>query len=191
MTSNNYIKEYQQSVLHHYSSVWGINFKHKKWSNGPIVEAVPHFSVLEYKPCLNRKMWTYATCGMSAQTDLFPIELHIFSSVQDESLVELLSIICYYHNVEAKLGLGHTVDFGRPWQNSSTSTFGLVSLPYLDGPKLEIMPWKDNKDIHFYWLIPITKAEVRYKKEVGLEALESKLETDGFNYIDPYRNSVV
>ncbi|WP_367868214.1 suppressor of fused domain protein [Pedobacter sp. WC2423] len=185
------IEEYKSNILNHYSSNWGDGFQERKWSKGPIIEVVPHLSILEYRPYSSREMWTYATCGMSTYTHVSPIEVHMFSSVQDDSIVELLSSVCYYHNVEANLDLGHTVNFGRSWQGSSESSYGLVSLPYLDGPNLELMSWGDNREIHFYWLIPITKTEVEYKKEYGLEALEDKFDTDEFNYLDPNRRSIV
>jgi len=53
------------------------------------------------------------------------------------------------------------------------------------------MSWGDNREIHFYWLIPITKTELEYKKEYGLEALEDKFDTDEFNYLNPNRRSIV
>ena len=185
------IKNYLQDVINHYISIWGDDFQEKKWSKGPIMETVPHFSVLEYKPHSSNGMWTYATCGMSTYTHISPIEIHLFSKVQDESIVELLTTVCYYHNVDANVNLGHTINFGRPWQDLSPSSYGLFSLPYLDGPNLEIMNSADHKEVHFYWLIPITEAEVEYKKEHGLEALECKFETDEFNYLNPKRRSVV
>lgn len=100
-------------------------------------------------------------------------------------------MVCYYHNVESNLDLGHTVNFGCPWQDSSESSFGLLSLPYLDGPALELMPLMNAKNIHFYWLIPIMKAEVEYKKEFGLEALESKFDANEFDFLNSSRRSVV
>ena len=45
--------------------------------------------------------------------------------------------------------------------------------------------------LKFYWLIPVTEQEVEYKTAFGVEALESKMEEGEFNYIDPYRLSVV
>ena len=39
--------------------------------------------------------------------------------------------------------------------------------------------------------IPITEAELAFKKKHGLDALEQKWEAAGFNYLDPLRRSVV
>lgn len=43
----------------------------------------------------------------------------------------------HFHRTGSALGLGHTVNFGRPWLPGSSCTHGLVSLPYLFGPELE------------------------------------------------------
>lgn len=182
---------YRMDILKHYSKNWGNGSVEKYWSIGPIEEFNTHFSILEFKPSLERDMWTYATCGLSTYTHISPIELHMFSSKQDESLIELLSTVCFYHNVDANLNLGHTINFGRPWQDKSLALYGLISLPYLDGPALEIMNCSEQKAISFYWLIPITQRELEYKKEFGLEALEHKMETTQINYINPNIRSII
>jgi hypothetical protein len=86
------------------------------------------------------------------------------------------------------MSLGHTVNFGQPWLPGSRCTFGLITLPYLDGPKLE---WLEEPRVRFLWLIPLTESERRFKKECGLDALEGKFEEQKFNYLDPARQSVV
>jgi len=40
-------------------------------------------------------------------------------------------------------------------------------------------------------LIPITRSERDFKKEVGVEELERRLEASDFDYLDPLRPSVV
>lgn len=45
--------------------------------------------------------------------------------------------------------------------------------------------------MRFLWLIPITLAELRFKKEHGVSALEQRFEEAQFNYLDPLRDSVV
>lgn len=135
-------------------------------------------------------MWTYATSGMSAVSDENPLELHLFAPREDDQLVELLTAVCHFHRHESFLHLGDTVNFGRPWLDDSLCEFGLISLPYLDGPTLEWME-KDTFKVQFLWLIPITKAEREYKKRFGLEALEAKLEAASFDYLNPARPSAV
>jgi hypothetical protein len=83
--------------------------------------------------------------------------------------------------------LGHTVNFGRSFLPGATCTHGLISLPYLDGPRLE---WLERPRVRFLWLIPVTWQEVAFKIRNGLDALEERLEAAGFDYLDPQRASV-
>ncbi len=130
---------------------------------------------------------------MSDLDDENSIELHLFSNKRDESIIELLTTVAYYHKNSNKLNLWHTVNFGRGWQDNSLCEYGLISLPYLHGPYLENMylDHKKEKCVKFYWLIPITKAEVEYKKEFGMEALEHLFEEHSFNYLNPNRIRVL
>lgn len=178
------LADYQKNIINHYSRCWNKAPAIHKWEKGPTHKLPADFNILEFAPG-ERNMWTYATCCMSQPNDVRPIELHIFSSTKDESLVELLTVIAYYHRNTASLGLDHTVNFGRPWQGQSLCDHGLISLPYLDGPELENMD-----SIKFYWLIPITKEEVAYKKKNGITALEEKFD-EGLDYINVSRKGLV
>ncbi|MEE3715750.1 suppressor of fused domain protein [Tumidithrix elongata RA019] len=102
----------------------------------------------------------------------------------------MLTVVAHYHRTEASLADGHTVNFGRPWLPDSYCDRGLISLPYLDGSELENTVI-EGANVRFLWLIPVTLKEVNYKKKEGLEALEEKFEVSHFNYLDPYRQSVV
>lgn len=177
-------------IREHYEKCWKAKAETVRWQDGPAWQLPPSFGVLVVAPTENRKMWTYATCGMSDQGDAEPLELHLFSPVQSELHVELLTVAAHYHLTGSYLNLGHTVNFGRPWLPESSCDHGLISLPYLDGPSLE---WMDNgeRKIRFLWLIPITANEVAYKKQHGLDALESRFEAINFDYLDPTRRSVV
>jgi hypothetical protein len=127
---------------------------------------------------------------MSQPEDAERLELHLVTwekKAIEHGLVELLTVVAHYHRTGRALGLGHTVNFGRPWLPGSRCTHGLISLPYLDGPNLE---WLAEPRIQFLWLIPVTEAEVRYKRQHGLEALEQRFEESQFNYLDPVRASV-
>lgn len=184
-------KQYNNFIINHYKSHWGNDFKIKRLSNGPIHTLPENFCILEYGPSIERMKWVYATCGMSSFKDVNPIELHIFSLTENENLLEILTAISSYHLDEAKLDLNQTVNFGVPWQTGSRCFYGLISLPYLDGPTLEIIKINHSLTVHFYWLIPITLAERNYKKTMGIEALEAKFEESHFNYLDPNRESVL
>jgi hypothetical protein len=177
-------------IADHYAKSWRGAGEALKWRLGPTEQLPPGFHILVFAPRADREMWTYATCGMSQQNDAPPIELHLFSPVCTETHVELLTVIAHFHLTGAYLDVGHTVNFGRPWLVKSHCDHGFISLPYLDGPKLE---WLEatERNIRFLWLVPITPEELRFKKTYGLEALEDRLEERQFNYLNPTRSSVV
>lgn len=192
MASNSQDKSLSISLVRkHYEAAWQrpADAVHE-WKAGPSWQLPPGSCILEFKPCASRSMWTYATCGMSCQSDAEPLELHLFSPSQSDEHVELLTAVAHYHVTGAYLGLWHTVNFGRPWMPGSLCDFGLISLPYLDGPSLE---WctLSNRAVRFLWLIPITKREREYKQQSGVEALEEAFERAGFDYLNPLRGSVV
>jgi|SRR5438876_3160145 len=181
---------YQEQIIKHYESVWNHAAKIYLWDKGPI-EKLPHdFRVLEFAPNRERDMWTYATCSMAQPMDAMPIELHIFSSIKDETIIELLNV-AYYHRNTSMLGLNHTMNFGRPWQNISACNHGFISLPYLEGPDLEKMEVKQNKIIKFYWLIPLPIKKLILKCQKGLKLLKVKSKQNAFDYINPKRRSTV
>lgn len=184
--------DYQNKILEHYISIWGDSFKIYLWDQGPFQKLPYDFRVLEFSPHGDRTIWTYATCCMSQPEDQQPIELFIFSEIQNSELIELLTTVVYYHRNTSKLGLNHTLNFGKPWQKESKCEYGFISLPYLDGPDLEnLLIHETHKQVGFYWLIPVTKAEVDFKKKFGVEALEMKFDTPGFDYVDHARKSLV
>jgi hypothetical protein len=149
------------------------------------------FEVLVFAPSRERRLWTYATAGMSQREErgLPAMELHLMCQTPNESDVELLTAIAHYHLTGRPLGWGHTVSFGRPWRPGSRCTYGLISLPYLDGPELE---WfgPEGTPPRFLWLVPITGAERNLVIESGVEALESRFDGWDMQYADPLRSSV-
>lgn len=179
-----------ERIRNHYDIAWGCRGTVKPFLKGPGSDLGADFAVLEFAPRGDRRMWTYATCCMSRQSDESPIELHVFSADKSEEIVELLVVVAHYHRTGARLDLWHTVNFGKPWRGRSLCSFGLISLPYLDGPDVQSMTADSGKSVNFYWMIPVTFAEVQYKKENGIEALESRLEEENFNYLDLGRASV-
>jgi hypothetical protein len=176
-------------ITNHYERCWDAVATVKTLQKGPTWQLTPGFRILVFSPIDRRNMWTYATCGMSQQMDAPALEIHLFSPTETDSHVELLTAIAHYHLTGAYLDVGHTVNFGRPWLEGSKCDHGLISLPYLDGPKLEWLEVAGRK-IRFLWLIPISKDEVEYQKSHGTEALEDRFEERRFNYLDPGRSSV-
>jgi hypothetical protein len=186
------MKGFCDDIRTHYSKIWVNVPSVRKWRKGPTHELPLSFSILEFPPSETRQMWTYATCCLSQPTDTAPIELHLFSPVQSEGLVELLTVIAHYHRNDEKLGVGHTINLGRPWLGESRCDHGLISLPYLDGPAIEeYRSQGTNQVIRCLWLIPITMSEQQFKKRKGLTALENKFEQTQVDYVDPDRASVV
>jgi hypothetical protein len=128
---------------------------------------------------------------MSDADDVEALELHLFAPHSEEpydDVVELLTVVAHYHRTGERLGLAHSVDFGRPWLPSSSCTHGVVSLPYLDGATLERM---ESSTVRCLWLIPVTPGEIAFKKAYGMDALEERFEQSGLGYADPLRMSVV
>ena len=181
---------WEKNIENHYRDVWSVEPEICGFSAGPIGQLPHGFSVLRFPPRGDRKMWTYATRCMSLPEDAKPIELHMFSPREAVEVVELLVVTSHFHRTSTKLDVGHSVNFGRPWLDASACEFGLISRPYLDGPKLEIM-LQASREISFYWLIPVTKFEVEFKKKNGIERLEGEFDRSGFDYVNPARRSVV
>ena len=127
---------WRSAIESHYCQIWGVDGLPCSFSAGPIHDLPSDFTVLKFFPRPDRAMWTFATCGMSQSHDPEPIELHMFSASDSRDIVELLVATAHFHRTEARLGLGHSINFGRPWLHGSQCSYGLVSLPYLDGPAL-------------------------------------------------------
>jgi hypothetical protein len=184
--------DYQEKIINHYSSIWKNNSNLYLWDKGPFEKLPFNFRVLEFAPTDNRNMWTYATCCMSQPEDKRPIEVHIFSAKKDTGIIELLTAVAYYHRNTSLLNLNHTVNFGRPWQDTSLCEYGFISLPYLDGPELENLTVSELKiEVKFYWLIPLMKKEIDYKSKFGVEALEERFDSGSLDYINTNRSSLV
>ena len=182
--------EEQKNIINHYKENWILEDPYFiTLEKGPMKEHYPEFTILVNPPTKNRDMWTYATVGMS-DTENDSIELHLFSEIENDDLVEILTVVAYYKLTENKIGLDDTVNFGKSWLPNSNCDYGLISLPYLDGEKLEKLKI-DNKQISFYWLIPITKNERDYRWKFGIEKLEELFEKKQINYLDPNRKSLV
>jgi Suppressor of fused protein (SUFU) len=180
----------------HYESIWGKTYTAHHHTKGPHWKLGPEFRVLEFPPQGGEDMWTYATVGTSVRPEAgytHGLELNLHSPDAQAAHVELLTAIAHYHLTGEPVGLNHTVFFGRPWYPGSSCSYGLLSLPYLYGPKLEWLgePY-DDSSTRFLWLIPITGAERNYVIEQGrAEELEQLFEQNSLNYLDPNRPSVV
>ncbi|MBK7400785.1 MAG: suppressor of fused domain protein [Myxococcales bacterium] len=180
---------YAQKIEAHYAENWRAPRESLRWGTGPIDELPADFRVL----VVSRSADTvaFATRCMSVAADADRLEIHVLcrpNDVRRTNLPEILTAVAHYHRTGSRLGLGHSVNFGMPWMVGSACTHGVISLPYVDGPKLE---WLAEPPVRFLWMIPATPAEIAFKRERGLEALEERFEAAQFNYLDPLRPSVV
>jgi hypothetical protein len=94
----------------------------------------------------------------------------------------LLTMMAYFHRVSARLDVGDSVNFWRPWVPKSRCSFGLITLPYIAGPSLEACDLPGGPGVRCLWLLPMTPEEVAFKKKNGTDALEERFEASGFNY---------
>src|SRR5215813_6145326 len=108
------LSDYVRDVRAHYETLWGA-CELEYWDKGPLRELPRLFAILRFEPRAERRLWTYATCGMSLPSDPEPIELHIYSRSENRRLVELLAVIAHYHRTGSFLRLGDTVSLGEPW----------------------------------------------------------------------------
>ncbi len=173
-------------LIAHYSATWGGAHEKRRWNRGPTNELGADFGIVRFEPTESRKMWTFATHGMTAPSGAPGLELHIVTRIASDALVELLTVTAHFHRTGRALDLYHTVNFGRPWSPGSKCDHGFITLPLLDGPALEIC---DDPPKRCLWLVPVTAAEVAYKKIHGAGALEDAFEAGAVDYLDPARAS--
>ena len=180
---------YVEALRAHYASVWGPPLATRQWTRGPVHDLGETFAIQVHDAPPDAI--AFATVGMSLHSSAQAIELYVLAPrdlVDRDPLVELLTVVAHYHRTGPGLGLSDTVNFGRPWLPQSTCSFGLVSLPYIDGLELELPKGLETR---CYWLLPITSQELVYKKNHGVEALEDAFERAELDYLNPLRPSVV
>lgn len=182
---------YDRFLEAHCEAAWGPVRERRALGAGPIHELPSGFEILFFRSA--KGMWVLSTRCMSTPEDEPRLELHMRIKPKHLAdgaahLVEILTAAAHYHRTGSPLGLGHTVNFGKPWLLGSACTRGLVSLPYLDGPTLE---QSIEPKVRFLWLIPITPSELAFAKMHGIDALERRFETTRFDYADPLRKPVV
>jgi len=176
-----------QAIEAHYALCWKASGVPCLFGKGRVSDLPKDFCVLKFPPRPDRGMWTYATRCMSQPDDEDALELHCFSPDDDFGLVELLYATAHFHRTAERLGLGHTVNFGRAWSPGSNLTFGLISSPYLDGPSLE---HAGSIQARFLWLLPVYEEEVLMKRAEGLDALEEAFQRANLDYSNAQRPSV-
>lgn len=181
------------AIRSHYSNFWADRDQEEfEWSLGPIGRRLPGFRVRRIVPGNTSEPWVYASVGAWQATDgVDSKEFFILSPTESPSHIETLAMAANLHADPAyRLGIGSTMNIGRPWMDGATAGHLLVSLPYPYGPALEHCD-AAGTHVQVLWLVPITAGEAAHRRERGLEALEQLLETDGVDVLDPRRQSLV
>lgn len=181
--------EYSRELLSHYR---------REWPSEPVIHGPPcggrpfvcSPQIAEFRPSQQCPYWTYSTIGMTEPSASDLLEIYLQVQVPSALHVELLAVVAHYHQTGRRLGLGHSVSFGRAFVPGSACASGYLSLPYAYGPSLE---WArlSGREVRVLWLVPLHESERRCLVESGVDALESRLEASAFNYLDPMRPAVV
>lgn len=154
-------------------------------------EAVPGLRIIAVSPGPRTNSWTYVTAGCWAAVEHsgHGLEFVLSTPVHDSSFAALLAMVAYYH-AGHHLDIEHSMPIGGPWMPNSACDHLLVSLPYLHGPDLEQCSLRDGH-ARLLWVLPVTAAEIAYRRENGHEALEVLFDEAEINPTDPHRPSVV
>ncbi|MGX6604732.1 suppressor of fused domain protein [Micromonosporaceae bacterium Da 78-11] len=152
---------------------------------------VPEFRMLVVGPGPRGDFWTYITlgCWSAVHRDGQGIEFMMTSSRREETVIEVLAMVAYYHATD-HLDHWHTMPIGRPWLPGSACDHLLVSLPYLHGPELEVCDLPGGQ-ARLLWLLPITAAEKAFRQRHDTELLERCFDDAEMDPTDPLRASVV
>ncbi|MFD6971561.1 suppressor of fused domain protein [Streptomyces sp. NPDC059949] len=155
-------------------------------------EVVAGLRVLVVGPGPRGNSWAYVTagCWAAAEMDGHGLEFVMTSHVRDQRFIELMAMIAYYHCGGHQLDLEHSMPIGEPWVPGASCDHLLISLPYLHGPDLEHCPLPGGH-ARILWTLPVTGAEIEFRRRHGHEALEQRFDEAGINPVDPFRASVV
>ncbi|MFJ6795055.1 suppressor of fused domain protein [Streptomyces sp. NPDC091268] len=155
-------------------------------------EVVPDLRVLVIGPGPRGDAWAYVTVGCWAALEKHGqgLEFVMTAPVRDQRFIDLMAMISYYHCGGHQLDLEHSMPIGEPWVPGSTCDHLLISLPYLHGPDLEQCPLPGG-DARILWTLPVTAAEIAYRRQYGHEALEQLFDEAQILPTDPFRASVV
>jgi hypothetical protein len=155
-------------------------------------EVLAGLRILVVGPGPRSDSWAYVTagCWAAAEQDGHGLEFVMTAHVRDQRFVELMAKIAYYHCGGHRLDLEHSMPIGEPWVPGSTCDHLLISLPYLHGPDLEHCPLPGGH-ARVLWVLPVTAAEIEFRRHHGHEALEQLFDEAEIIPTDPFRASVV
>ncbi|MFD7066557.1 suppressor of fused domain protein [Streptomyces sp. NPDC059913] len=155
-------------------------------------EAVADLRVLVVGPGPRGDSWAYVTAGCWAarEKDGHGLEFVMTAHVRDQRFIDLMAMTAAYHCGGRQLDLEHSMPIGEPWVPGSTCDHLLISLPYLHGPDLEHCPLPGGH-ARILWALPVTAAEIDFRRHEGHEALERLFDDAEIIPADPFRASVV
>lgn len=182
-----HIKElpYLDRLLDHYEYFFGTDYQ--QIIPEEKVKGIPQdFCVVQFNPTQDGDLYVYTTVGMSNDKDKNPIELCMFSVAENTRIAQMLCEATIMHNTKSKLELATGLEFDEPWFEGSKCNCGVISPPYIVDPDFEQC---DN--INCLWFIPITKEELDFKNEFGLESLEQSFADAEFNFLHYFRESTI
>ncbi|WP_346009680.1 suppressor of fused domain protein [Streptomyces sp. SID1328] len=153
-------------------------------------EVVPDLRVLVVEPGPRSDSWAFVTAGCWASMEKHGrgLEFVMTAHVRDQRFIELMAMIAYYHCGGHQLDLEHSMPIGEPWVPGSTCDHLLISLPHLHGPDLEHCPLPGGH-ARILWTLPVTTAEIEFRRRHGHEALEQLLDEAEIIPTDPFRAS--
>ncbi|WUR85895.1 suppressor of fused domain protein [Streptomyces phaeochromogenes] len=154
-------------------------------------EIVPDLRVLVVEPGPRSDSWAYLTagCWASMEKHSHGLEFVMTAHVRDQRFIDLMAMIAYYHGGGHRLDLEHSMPIGKPWVPGSNCDHLLISLPYLHGPDLEHCPLPGGH-ARILWTLPVTTAEIEFRRRHGHEALEKLFDEAEIIPTDPFRASV-
>ncbi|MFF3015657.1 suppressor of fused domain protein [Streptomyces sp. NPDC057939] len=155
-------------------------------------EVPPDLRVLVVGPGPRGDGWAYVTAGCWAATekDGHGLEFVMTAQVRDQRFIDLMAMIAHYHRGGHRLDLEHSLPIGEPWVPGSTCDHLLISLPHLHGPDLEHCPLPGGH-ARILWTLPVTAAEIEFRRRQGHEALEQLFDDAEIVPTDPFRTSAV
>ena len=177
-----------ETELHARQFFAGHEISLRQWVLGPAPEEMTDVRILEIAPGPRLPEPIYLTAG-AWRGALRPLEFLIIGQGHRDAYVELLTMIAWYARTHS-LGLGHSVSIGKPLVDGSACEYVYLTLPYLFGPELEIVPTREGER-QILWTFPITAQEKGFLNAEGLDALEQRFESAEVEYWSPTRRSVV
>jgi hypothetical protein len=161
-----------------------------RWLSGKSAKELPWLQIVEISSDYGVH---YVTAGASRILDRpgYGTEFCYVADSPDVRNIELLSMVAYLHSKpDHRLGVGHTMNIGRPITPSSTFDRLLVSLPYVFGSDFEYMHCRNGDHVRILWLLPISSGEERLRHAEGLEKLEHLFELAQIDFLDSMRPDV-